>query len=36
MTVYRARGLSLSARADLQIGAGYKAESVMVQARKAF
>ncbi|WP_205182922.1 autotransporter domain-containing protein [Burkholderia sp. LMG 13014] len=36
VTVYRARGLSLSARADVQIGAGYKAESVMVQARKAF
>ncbi|MGF6570135.1 autotransporter domain-containing protein [Paraburkholderia fungorum] len=36
VTVYRARGLSLSARADLQIGAGYKGESVMIQARKAF
>ncbi|MFM0594007.1 autotransporter outer membrane beta-barrel domain-containing protein [Paraburkholderia dilworthii] len=36
VTVYRARGLSLSANADLQIGAGYKSESVMIQARKAF
>ncbi|MBI0326942.1 autotransporter family protein [Burkholderia plantarii] len=36
LTVYRARGLSLSAQADLQIGAGYKSESVMIQARKAF
>ncbi|HGL6715964.1 hypothetical protein WK24_15210 [Burkholderia vietnamiensis] len=36
LTVYRARGLSLSAQADVQIGAGYKSESVMIQARKAF
>jgi len=36
VTVERAHGLSLSLRADLQAGSGYKSESIMAQVRKTF